>query len=151
MTRVIVLDSGPLGLLMHTKRTKEGVACRTWLARQLAAGVRVVVPGIVDYELRRELIRGKLSAAVGALDAFNAADPGRFLILTSADLRLAAELWAQLRNQGQPTADRHALDIDVILSAQALGGGWPTADLIVATSNVGHLSRLVRAELWQNI
>jgi hypothetical protein len=105
MMRVIVLDSGPLGLLMHTKHTKEAGACRAWLGRHLTAGVRVVVPAIVDYELRRELIRGKIPAAVSALDAFNAAEAGRLLLLTSADLRLAAELWAQLRNQGTPVAD----------------------------------------------
>jgi toxin FitB len=151
MTRVIALDSGPLGLLVHVKRTKEADACRAWLAGHLGEGVRVVVPEIVDYELRRELIRGNLGAPVGVLDAFNAADPGRLLLLNSADLRLAAELWARLRNQGQPVTDRHALDVDVILSAQALNGGWPTADFVVATTNVDHLSRLVPAALWRNI
>lgn len=151
MRRAIVLDSGPLGLLMHTKRTKERDDCRSWLARHLSGGVRVVVPEIVDYELRRELLRANLSAAVVALDAFNAADPGRWLALNSASLRRAAELWARARNQGVPTAHRHALDVDVILSAQALGLGLPASDFVVATSNLGHLSRYVPADEWKNI
>jgi predicted nucleic acid-binding protein len=110
-----------------------------------------VVPEIVDYEIRRELHRANLTPAISALDAFNAAEPGRLLTLNSADLRLAAELWARARNQGIPTADRFALDIDVILSAQALSLGLPPSDLVVATGNVRHLSRFVPAEEWQNI
>jgi hypothetical protein len=37
----------------------------------------------------------------------------------------------------------------MILAAQALTLGAPAVD--IATSNVGHLSRFVPAELWQNI
>ena len=151
MRRVIVLDSAPLGLLVHTTASKAVHNCRKWLAGHLSAGTRVVPPEIIDYEIRRELIRANLSAAIAALDAFNGAEPARFLTLTSHDLRRAAELWARARNQGIPTADRFALDIDVILSAQALGLGLPASDFVVATSNVRHLSRFVPAQEWQNI
>jgi hypothetical protein len=41
------------------------------------------------------------------------------------------------------------LDADVVLAAQALTLG--AAPVVIATSNVGHLSRFVPAELWQNI
>ena len=63
-------------------------------------------------------------------------------------MRLAADFWAQARNSGQQTAPNPALDCDVILAAQALALGVP---VVVATGNVGHLSRFVTAELWQNI
>ena len=44
------------------------------------------------------------------------------------------------------------LDIDVILAAQALTAQVPVGDdIIVATDNVGHLSRFVTANLWSNI
>jgi predicted nucleic acid-binding protein len=148
---VIVLDSAPLGLLVHTKAARSVTDCRNWIAGHLSAGTRIVVPEIVDYEIRRELLRANLTPAISALDAFNAAEPGRLLALNSADLRLAADLWARARNQGIPTADRFALDIDVILSAQALGLGLPPSDFVVATGNVRHLSRFVPAEEWQNI
>lgn len=63
-------------------------------------------------------------------------------------MRRAAELWAQARNTGQPTAPDPAIDADVILAAQSLSLGTP---LIVATGNPSHLGRFVRAELWSNI
>ena len=60
-----------------------------------------------------------------------------------------------MRNSGTPTGDPKKLDIDVILAAQALTEGEtlgvPSSSVLVATSNVAHLSRLVTADLWQNI
>ena len=74
-----------------------------------------------------------------------------YLELTSRALRFGAELWAQARNEGIPTADRHALDIDVILAAQVSTSGLDLSNAVVATTNVKHLSRFVRAEEWQRI
>jgi hypothetical protein len=108
------------------------------------------VPEIVDYELRRELLRLKKISAVARLDAFNAAAPDRYLPLATPALRLAADLWAQVRQAGLPTADPHALDADVILAAQVRVAGL-AADTVVATGNLGHLTRVVIADLWTNI
>ena len=58
-------------------------------------------------------------------------------------------LAAQARRQGQPTADDKALDGDVILAAQAMTLGG--TDVVIATTNVGHLSRFVPAALWPDI
>jgi hypothetical protein len=58
----------------------------------------------------------------------------------------AAELWAEARKSGMPTADPNELDCDVILAAQAL-----EINGVVATENVGHLSRFVAAKYWRNI
>ena len=64
---------------------------------------------------------------------------------------LAADLWASSRQSGLPTGDPKKLDIDVILAAQALTLGIPASEVIVATSNVSHISRFVPADLWNNI
>jgi hypothetical protein len=66
-------------------------------------------------------------------------------------MRLAAQLWARARQQGQPTADPKELDADVILSAQVLGLSLPAGEAVIATTNVGHLSRFAAAQAWQQI
>jgi hypothetical protein len=64
-------------------------------------------------------------------------------------MRQAAKLWAQARQQGQPTAGNNTIDGDMILIAQAKTLGDPNG--IIATTNVGHLSRFIAADLWHNI
>lgn len=147
MAQIVVLDTGPLGLLTSPPRKKgEVLTCAEWLATLLANRVRAVVPEIADYELRRELLRAKKARSVARLDELAAAV--EYLPITTAMMRRAAELWAQIRQQGKPTAADSSIDADVILAAQAQMLG---ANAVVATTNVGHLSRLVPAELWQNI
>ncbi len=63
----------------------------------------------------------------------------------------AAELWADARRQGQPTAPDPALDGDVILAAQARLLGRIESDVVVATTNAEHLYRFVDAVYWREI
>ncbi len=151
MMRFIVLDSTPLGLIAQRRGFKLADECRNWLEGHLDAGTRAIVPEIVHYEIRRELIRLGKAKSLAALEVFCESEDDRFLPLNSKALRLAAELWADARRHGAPTADRHALDVDVILAAQILAYGLKSADFIVATANVAHLARFVPAELWSNI
>jgi hypothetical protein len=74
-----------------------------------------------------------------------------YIPIQTDTMLLAAELWAEARKTGQPTADAKALDGDVILSAQARLLGDETTEVIVATTNVGHLSRFITALDWQSI
>jgi predicted nucleic acid-binding protein len=148
---VVVLDTTPLGLLTQRPGIAEADACKQWLAALLAKGARALVPEIADYEVRRELLRANKAAGLARLDAFNAAEPDRYVPLTTPVFRLAAQLWAQARQQGVPTADVQALDGDVILSAQVLSLALPPGQLAVVTSNPGHLSRFVPAKVWRNI
>lgn len=147
MKPVVLLDSGPLGLLCHTRRSAVTSACQQWLAALLSAGRRVLVPEIVDYELRRELLRLGRRAALVRLDAL--AQATEYLPITTVAMRRAAELWAQARQQGQPTAGDNTIDADMILAAQALTLATP--DVVIATTNIGHLALFVPAELWQSI
>jgi len=151
VSQVLFLDSGPLGLLTHPQRSAEVVAVTEWLSRCPLSGSRVFVPAIVYYELKRELLRAKKTFSIGRLDAFINATPGRYVPLSDEALRLAAELWAKARQEGQPTADPKAIDIDVIIAAQALAFGAPSSYLLIATTNPKHLSQFTAAKHWNEI
>jgi predicted nucleic acid-binding protein len=142
----VVLNSTPLGILSHPRTPPHVLACRQWVADLLAAGRRVIVPEIADYEVRRELIRLGGTVALANLD--NYGSQLEYLPLTTSAMRRAAELWAQARRTGHPTAPDPALDGDVILAAQAL---TLNIAVVVATGNPAHLSRYVPAELWSNL
>ncbi|EDN66907.1 conserved hypothetical protein [Beggiatoa sp. PS] len=64
-------------------------------------------------------------------------------------MRQAASLWAIARQKGQPTAGDNTIDGDMILIGQAITMGL--SDVVIATTNVGHLSRFVSADIWTNI
>ncbi len=70
MTRTILLDSGPLGLITNPRASPPAAACGRWLVNAIRAGAQVVVPEIADYEVRRELIRARRNAGLARLDAF---------------------------------------------------------------------------------
>jgi predicted nucleic acid-binding protein len=149
MNRFVLLDAGPLGLVTGPGRNPEANGCRDWLEDLLAAGVEVRVPDIADYEVRRELLRARRFTGIRHIDHLRARIG--YLAVTTETLFLAAEFWARLRQQGLPTADKAALDSDVILAAQAALLLDKGHSVVVATTNVGHLARLVPADLWQHI
>jgi predicted nucleic acid-binding protein len=151
VSRFLVLDSGPLGLLTHPQRNVEVVAITEWLSRCLLTGHRVIIPAIVYYELKRELLRANRALSLARLEAFATTTPGRYLPLSDEALRLAAQLWANARQQGRPTADLKDRDIDVILAAQALSFGPAPSDVVVATSNPKHLSQFITAQNWNDM
>lgn len=148
--RFIFLDSGPLGLLTHPRQTEEVVAITAWLGQMLKQGDRVLVPAIVYYELKRELLRADKPFSVGRLDVFTNTS-SRYIPLTDEALRLSAELWAKARREGKPTADSKELDIDVILAAQVLSFGAAENEVVVATTNTKHLRQFVPAKEWSEI
>lgn len=150
MSRIIILDTSLLGhLTRRMGQNTDSDTCRTWFKAMVSSGARVHLPEIADYELRRELIRSGKTASLQRLDALVTVT--EYLPLTTAAMRLAAELWAQARNQGWATADPKALDGDVILAAQTLTLIAEPTDIVVATENVAHLSRYVTAENWRLI
>jgi len=136
-------------MVTHPRASTRNRESTEWLVHIMEQGHIVVIPEIVDYELRRELIRADKVEGLKRLDAL--VDALLYLPLTTPTMRRAAQLWAQARNEGRPTAPKEALDADVILAAQALSltsAGEPVA---VATTNVGHLARFVDARSWHDI
>ena len=70
--RLIVLDTGTLGLLTQPCARPNAVASRQWARLFWRPVSGVIVPGIADYELRRELIRAGKAAGLRRLDAIRA-------------------------------------------------------------------------------
>jgi predicted nucleic acid-binding protein len=149
MSRLILLDSGPLGMVTNPKATGIPLDCQLWLKFLLLRGEKVAIPEISDYEVRRELLRAGLLRSLRRLD--NLKQTLDYVPIQTATMLLAAELWAEARKTGQPTADPKALDGDVILSAQARLLDGEATEVVVATTNVAHLSRFITAMDWQAI
>lgn len=141
---IVLLDAGPLGMISNPNASITNSACYQWMESLVLNGDEVLVPEIADYEVRRELLRAQKTHGLARLDILK--NSLGYLPLTTSVMLRAAELWAQARNSGLPTADPKALDCDVILAAQAL-----EKDGIVATENVGHLARFVDARDWRDI
>jgi predicted nucleic acid-binding protein len=141
---IVLLDAGPLGMISNPQATATNAESLRWLESMVDGGVQVVVPEIADYEVRRELLRADKLRGLARLDRLKGAIG--YLPLTTAVMIKAAALWAEARRRGLPTADPKALDCDVILAAQAL-----SVRGIVATENVGHLSRFVNARHWRDL
>jgi hypothetical protein len=102
------------------------------------AGHRLRVPGIVDYEVRREPIWLGNQRALLRLNQL----PKKlgFNEVSSEVLQRAAHCWAEARRSGKPTADRHSLDVDMILAGHAatIGEQHLLEQVPIATTNVQH-------------
>lgn len=149
MNRLILLDSGPLGMVTNPKAKGLPLACQQWLKMLLKRGERFAIPEIADYEVRRELLRANLLKSVHRLDHLT--QTLEYIPIQTDTMLLAASLWAEVRKMGQPTADPKALDGDVILAAQSQILANKMTPVIIATTNVGHLSRFATALNWQDI
>jgi predicted nucleic acid-binding protein len=149
MNRLILLDSEPLGLSSNPRESEKATRCKSWLVPLLMSGDRVMIPEIIDYEVRRELLRAGKAKGLARLDAL----VGQLGLLPSGGPVLveAAGLWAKVRREGFQTADDKALDADVILAATAILAAREGFEVIVATGNVGHLGRFVDARAWDQI
>ncbi|MEG4221674.1 nucleic acid-binding protein [Microcoleus sp. Pol12A6] len=126
-----------------------GLECQLWLDSLLQNGEMVLLPEIADYEVRRELIRAGKERGIRKLDLFKKVLTYR--PLTTEVMLLAAQLWADSRRRGRPTAEANALDGDVILAAQAILEATEGNDVVIATTNVGHLSQFIDAREWRLI
>lgn len=147
---IILLDSGPLGLVTSPKVNADARECSLWLERIMVSDHLAAIPEIVDYELRRELLRGRKSRALLTLDSL--ALRMLFLPISTPVMRQAAEFWAVARQHGVATADDRALDADVILAAQArfIEETWQQ-EVVIATANVRHLARFATARKWRDV
>ena len=144
----LLLDTGILAQLCHPADSQSQPLSR-WVDEVLGSGAEVIVPEICDYELRRKLIHliRKSQSSQKSIDRLD--ELGKlldYLPLDTETMIHAAELWADARSRGLPTASGNSLDGDVILAAQALN-----VNGIVVTNNEKHLSQFVTAKSWEEI
>ena len=140
---LIFLDTELLWLLVHPRGGPKSIELLALLEARLAGGDELAIAEVCDYEARRELLRKGANRQLSNLDSLIATS--RFVPLNTIAMRRAAELWAQLRQHGQPTASDPALDGDVILGAQAL----QHEEHLVASENLRHLERVCNAVHWR--
>ncbi|QDL11141.1 type II toxin-antitoxin system VapC family toxin [Brasilonema octagenarum UFV-E1] len=152
---IVFIDSGVLGILTNPNKLGEAYDCEQWLYTLLSHGVHVCSSDICDFEVRRSLVLA--SQKKTELNSIQNLDELReiidFLPITSALLKQAASLWAAARSQGIPTADDKSLDVDIIISGhwQILKEDFPGRYIVIATTNVKHLSRFTEAKVWRDI
>lgn len=150
MTTSVVLDAGPLGLLAHTNsRSPETIKCAEWLQSLLRRGVRVCIPDISDYEVRRSLLKINSTNGITKLDQL--IKVLHHQRITTRAMHQAADCWAQARKIGKPTADDKALDGDMVLIGQAKEIEMTSGDIIIATTNVKHIEIFADAREWSQI
>lgn len=150
MSRFILLDAGPLGVLANPTPNPRGVACNQWATRLRRLGVRITIPALADFEVRRDLKLAGKALSVQKLDDLIATFG--YLPVTERAIDLAAGLWADARRGGRAVAPDTDLHADVVLAGQALELEAEGYDAWIATDNLRHLRSLfARAELWDRI
>jgi predicted nucleic acid-binding protein len=148
MSKLILLDAGPLGMISHPRADRNREILE-WVTNALQQGHQIVVPEIADYEIRRELFRSDRTLGLRRLDSLK--QELGFLPINSTAMLKAAELWAAVRKKGKPTAGDTELDADAILAAQAITAQADGRKTVIATCNVKHLELFTAAQLWNDI
>jgi predicted nucleic acid-binding protein len=153
---IVFLDTGIIGILSSPRKIGEDYECKQWLYHLLARGIYVASCDLCDYEVRRSLLLNKIKnplAVEGIENLDQLQDLIEFLPITKNLMKKAAELWAISRSKGQATADIKNIDADIIIATtcQLLQVEDPDQNLIIATTNVKHLSRFLEARNWREI
>lgn len=153
---IVFLDSGVIGLLSNPNKRDRAIACEDWLYGLFAKGVYVVSSDICDYEVRRNLVLESMRSEkrlqpLTSLDELH--DFIDFLPVTSKILISASDVWAKSRLQGQAMSNGASIDVDAIICAhwELLKEEFPSRYVVVATTNVRHLSRFTEAFEWESI
>jgi len=152
---LVFLDTNILGSLSNPNASPKAVQCQIWFERLLARGGYFVSSELCFYEAKRSLVlgvkRGVNSQGLEKLIALR--DLVDFIPVTPSVADLVAEIWAEARLQGIPTADAENLDIDMFIAAhwRLLQEEFPGRYVVVSTTNIKHLSRFTEAKEWREI
>ena len=98
MKKSIFLDSGVIGLITNPNLSAEGINCANWLLSHINKGNQIIIPAIVDYEVRRELLRANKVKGLARLDEL--IDSLEYLPINTEAMRQAAVFWTEARQKG---------------------------------------------------
>jgi len=150
MPQPLLLDSSILSCVLRPE-VAENRPVATAILRVLEdPRYEIIVPEIIDYELRRKLLHmghhrhQARRWAKEALDLLDELVAVGYLPLTTNAMRMAATLWAQTRAKGESRGPEESLDVDVILAAQARQAAGR-----VVTANERHFKHLVEVFDWR--
>jgi toxin FitB len=145
---IVLLDAGPLGMVTNP-RDSANARSWEWLQRLVDKHVRVAVPEVADYEVRRELLRARKYQGLARLNAMKVML--EYHAINTSIMVKAAENWALARQQGRQSASDESLDADMILAAHAWELSRSGERVVIATTNTRHLDRFALAQLWEDI
>src|SRR5690242_6807785 len=104
---MVLLDAGPLGRITSPHATPINVQARQWLRQVVNNGAQVLISEVADYEVRRGLVLAGSSRGIAELDQSH--QVLRYIPITTATMRKAADVWADARRRGKPTASETSL------------------------------------------
>jgi len=150
MPQILLLDNNVLSKILRPEIDDNKPVVSAISHLQEDHRIRIYVPEIIDYELRRKLLhigyrqRQTRKWAREALVGLDEWVSTGYIPLTTKALRLAADLWAQTRANGQSRGPEDDLDVDVILAAQARqAGGY------ILTTNEKHFRNIAEVFDWK--
>lgn len=151
--KLVGLDGGPLGLLTHPTPSPPAIECIAWLQSLLDGEVRVVLPAISDYEIRREYLLRQNQVSIRRLDALR--EIVDWAEIEDEVLIEGSELWSQIRRKGKPTSHPKSLDVDCLIATQvrryAETLGFTEEEWLIATVDIGDMPNLAPAAHWTKI
>jgi predicted nucleic acid-binding protein len=152
MPQLLLLDNNILSKVLRPEVGENKPVFEALSRLQGNHRFRIYVPEIVDYELRRKLLhlghrqpqtRKWAREALSELDEWVSMG---YIPLTTKAMRLAADLWAQTRANGQLRGPEDDLDVDIILAAQARqAGGY------ILTTNEKHFRSIADVFDWKTV
>jgi predicted nucleic acid-binding protein len=86
-----------VGLITNPKVTPLAVQCQQWFLSLSQRGYQVILPEIIDYEIRRELLRANKLSGIRKLEQLKSEII--YLPITTEVMLKAAELWAEARKK----------------------------------------------------
>lgn len=152
MPLLLLLDNNILSKVLRPDLSENKPVADAISRLQGNPRLRIYVPEIVDYEIRRKLLhlgyrqrqtRKWAREALFGLDKWVSIG---YIPLTTKALKLAADIWAQTRATGQLRGPEDRLDVDVILAAQARqAGGY------ILTTNEKHFRSIADVFDWKTV